>query len=82
MKVHVLADIPTVSDTKAAFMKNYSKPIPAMFNNIIQELLVSQHLYQVNVKYEYSEIASLGFVSVFDQIFENYKWGDASDIYA
>mmetsp|Transcript_45224 Transcript_45224/g.86475 ORF Transcript_45224/g.86475 Transcript_45224/m.86475 type:complete len:281 (-) Transcript_45224:232-1074(-) len=73
---------PTVAETKAAFMNAYPKPIPAMFNTIVQELLVSQHLYMTNTKYEYNALASLGFVSVFDQIFESYTWGSADDIYS
>lgn len=74
-------DIPTVSETKAAFMNNYKKPIPAMYNTILQELIVSQHLYVNNAKYQYNALSSLGFLSVFDQIFtEDYKWGSSEDI--
>lgn len=74
-------DIQTVSETKEAFLVAYKRPIPAMFNTIIQELLVTQHLYMVNARYKYNALASLGFCSVFDQIFENYKWGDESAIF-
>lgn len=75
-------DIPTVAETKAAFMDAYSKPIPAMFNTILQELLVSQHLYVNNAKYKYNALCSLGFISVFDQIFtEDFKWGKSEDIF-
>lgn len=34
---------PPVSDTKASFLAHYSRPIPAIYNVVLQELLVQQH---------------------------------------
>lgn len=34
---------PPVADTKANFLTHYSKPIPAIYNVVLQELLVQQH---------------------------------------
>jgi len=73
--------LPTVSETKAAFISAYPKPIPAMFNTVLQEMIVMQHMTRYNAKYTYNSIQALGFVSVFDQIFDGYKWGDADAIF-
>jgi len=76
-----VAGLPTVSDTKEKFIKAYARPIPAMFNTILQELLVSQHLNRYNKKYAYSPVMAVGFCSVFDQIFSEYKYGNAEEIF-
>jgi len=72
---------PTVSDTKAKFISTYQAPIPAVFNTVVQELLVSQHLSRYNTKYSYNAVMALGFCSVFDQIFAEYKYGNSEDIF-
>mmetsp|Transcript_14501 Transcript_14501/g.20010 ORF Transcript_14501/g.20010 Transcript_14501/m.20010 type:complete len:282 (+) Transcript_14501:95-940(+) len=77
----VQATAPTVSDTKEKFMKAYSKPIPAIFNTVIQEMIVLQHINRYSTKYQYSPIGSLGFTSVFDQIFEVYEYGSPEEIF-
>ena len=59
---------PTVADTKSKFLAAYTKPIPALFNVVIQEFLVQSHLCRYNSNYEYDPIIGLGFVSVFDQV--------------
>eukprot|EP00898_Chlorokybus_atmophyticus_P002287 jgi/Chlat1/3059/Chrsp21S00240 len=79
------ADIPTVADTKRAFLQNFSKPLPSIYNNVIQELLVQQHLVRqefvcallctkplYNVNYQYDPIFALGFVTVYDQLMDGY----------
>ncbi|CAN1231943.1 Protein THYLAKOID FORMATION1, chloroplastic [Linum perenne] len=38
------ADLPTVAETKLNFLKAYKKPIPSIYNNVLQELIVQQHL--------------------------------------
>jgi hypothetical protein len=48
--------IPTVSETKDAFIKAYSKPIPAMFNTVLQEMIVMQHMTRFNAKYTYNPV--------------------------
>ncbi|KAI8472366.1 MAG: photosystem II biogenesis protein Psp29 [Monoraphidium minutum] len=61
---------PTVADTRRAFLEGYRKPIPAMFNVVVQELLVQQHFMRYSVAYKYNEVYALGFVSVFDQVLD------------
>lgn len=73
---------PTVSSTKDKFMQGYKKPIPAMYNTVLQELLVMQHMNRYNINYEYNGIMALGFTSVFDQIFDEYKMGPPEEIFS
>lgn len=47
---------PTVADTKRKFYEAFRKPVPGIYNNIIQELLVQQHLMRWNKKYTYDEV--------------------------
>ncbi len=47
---------PTVADTKRRFYEAFRKPVPGFYNNIIQELLVQQHLMRYNRKYRYDEV--------------------------
>lgn len=68
----VRADVPTVADTKAAFIKSYRKPIPSIYSNVIQELLVQQHLMRYNSTYTYDPVFALGFVTVYDQLMDGY----------
>ncbi|KAK1567873.1 hypothetical protein Q3G72_017670 [Acer saccharum] len=35
---------PTVADTKSNFLKAYKRPIPSIYNTVLQELIVQQHL--------------------------------------
>ena len=59
---------PTVADTKAKFYKTFQTPIPSIYNNVIQELLVQQHLMRYNRKYKYDQVrgrqAVLSFAGV------------------
>ena len=48
---------PTVSDTKQAFYESFKKPIPPIYNTVIQELLVQQHLLRWNHTYQYDEVS-------------------------
>eukprot|EP00897_Mesotaenium_endlicherianum_P000466 jgi/Mesen1/1041/ME000122S00042 len=70
---------PTVSDTKAAFLKAYRKPIPSIYNNVIQELIVQQHLTRYNSRYKYDAIFALGFVTVWDQLMDGYGGPDEKE---
>ncbi|KAL3153476.1 hypothetical protein ABBQ38_011808 [Trebouxia sp. C0009 RCD-2024] len=72
---------PTVSDTKRAFYESFKKPIPPIYNTVILELLVQQHLLRWNFTYQYDEVFALGFVSVFDQITEGLPGNGPSDIF-
>lgn len=51
---------PTVADTKAKFYKAFSTPIPSIYNNVILELLVQQHLMRYNTKYQYDPVRGRG----------------------
>lgn len=62
----------TVADTKRKFLEAYPYPIPSVWATVISELLVQGHFNKYNAKSEYNELASLGFVSVFDQLFEGF----------
>lgn len=73
---------PTLSDTKDTFIKSYPYPIPATFNVLLQELLCMQHFARFHSDYKYSPIMALGFVSVFDQVFAEYKYGDSEKIFS
>ena len=47
---------PTVAETKRKFYEAFRKPVPGLYNNIIQELLVQQHLMRFNRTYRYDEV--------------------------
>ncbi|GAB2214979.1 hypothetical protein Droror1_Dr00019349 [Drosera rotundifolia] len=66
------ADIPTVAQTKLKFLQAYKRPIPSIYNNVLQELIVQQHLMRYKKNYEYDPIFALGFVTVYDQLMEGY----------
>jgi len=82
LSVRAAESVPTVSDTKEKFIKAYSKPIPAVYNSVLQEMIVLQHVNRYTKNYEYTGVMALGFVSVFDQIFESYTYGDADAIFS
>eukprot|EP00252_Welwitschia_mirabilis_P027929 TRINITY_DN9820_c0_g1_i1.p1 TRINITY_DN9820_c0_g1~~TRINITY_DN9820_c0_g1_i1.p1 ORF type:complete len:315 (-),score=66.55 TRINITY_DN9820_c0_g1_i1:529-1473(-) len=70
--VAVASDVPTVAETKSTFLKAYKKPIPSIYNNFIQELLVQQHLMRYKRTYQYDPVFALGFVTVFNQLMDGY----------
>ncbi|XP_024439054.1 protein THYLAKOID FORMATION1, chloroplastic isoform X2 [Populus trichocarpa] len=41
---------PTVSETKSNFLKAYKRPIPSIYNTVLQELIVQQHLMRIDAK--------------------------------
>ncbi len=45
-----------MADTKRKFYEAFRKPVPGLYNNIIQELLVQQHLMRFNRTYRYDEV--------------------------
>lgn len=69
----------TVADTKKKFVEAYPFPIPSVWSVAIQELLVTQHFVRFSSKYTYSKLSSLGFVSVFDQLFEGFPSDEDKD---
>lgn len=73
---------PPVSETKARFIKTYSKPIASIYNTVIQELLVTQHFIRYNKFYKYNEVFALGFVSVFEQVLESLPDAERAAIFS
>ncbi|XP_039145941.1 protein THYLAKOID FORMATION1, chloroplastic [Dioscorea cayenensis subsp. rotundata] len=63
---------PTVSETKLHFLKTYKRPIPSVYNTVLQELLVQQHLMRYKKTYQYDAVFALGFVTVYEQLMEGY----------
>lgn len=61
---------PTVEATKKNFLEKFDRPIPAMYETVLQELLVQQHFMRYNISYKYDEIFALGIVSIFDQVLD------------
>jgi hypothetical protein len=47
-----------VSDTKKAFIETYPKPIPSVYEAVVQELLVQQHFIRYKVNYQYNEVSA------------------------
>ncbi|KAF9587476.1 hypothetical protein IFM89_003415 [Coptis chinensis] len=75
MVVHCMSsvtDVPPVSETKMNFLKAYSRPIPSIYNTVLQELIVQQHLMRYKKTYCYDAVFALGFVTVYDKLMEGY----------
>lgn len=51
--------------------------MPGMYNTVVQELLVQQHLQRYNKNYVYNGLQALGVMSVFDQVLDAYDDKDA-----
>lgn len=68
----MFSDAPPVSETKLNFLKAYKRPIPSIYNNVLQELIVQQHLTRYKKAYRYDPVFALGFVTVYDQLMEGY----------
>ncbi|CAO2814358.1 unnamed protein product [Amaranthus hypochondriacus] len=66
------SEAPPVSETKLNFLKAYKRPIPSIYNNVLQELIVQQHLMRYKKTYRYDPVFALGFVTVYDQLMEGY----------
>ncbi|CAN8270982.1 unnamed protein product [Cochlearia groenlandica] len=67
-----ITDVPPVSETKSNFLKAYKRPIPSIYNTVLQELIVQQHLVRYKKSYRYDPVFALGFVTVYDQLMEGY----------
>ncbi|XP_021279898.1 protein THYLAKOID FORMATION1, chloroplastic [Herrania umbratica] len=72
-------DVPTVSETKLNFLKAYKRPIPSVYNTVLQELIVQQHLMRYKRTYRYDAVFALGFVTVYDQLMEGYPSDEDRD---
>ncbi|XP_031249263.1 protein THYLAKOID FORMATION1, chloroplastic [Pistacia vera] len=73
-------DLPTVSETKLNFLKAYKKPIPSIYNAVLQELIVQQHLMRYKRTYRYDAVFALGFVTVYDRLMEGYPSDEDREI--
>lgn len=63
---------PPVSETKLKFLTAYKRPIPSIYNTVLQELIVQQHLMRYKKTYRYDAVFALGFVTVYDQLMDGY----------
>ncbi|KAG6661357.1 protein THYLAKOID FORMATION1, chloroplastic-like [Carya illinoinensis] len=72
-------ELPTVSETKLNFLKKFNRPIPTVYNNVLQELIVQQHLMRYKRTYQYDPVFALGFVTVYDQLMEGYPSDEDRD---
>lgn len=79
MSTASVSDLPTVSETKLNFLQAYKRPIPSIYNTVLQELLVQQHLMRYKRTYRYDPVFALGFVTVYDQLMEGYPSDEDRD---
>lgn len=57
--LHAAFNPPTVEVTKRKFLELYDRPISAMYETVLQELLVQQHFMRYNISYKYDEVGNL-----------------------
>ncbi|XP_057455751.1 protein THYLAKOID FORMATION1, chloroplastic-like [Lotus japonicus] len=74
-----VSDPPPVSETKLNFLKEYKRPIPSIYNTVLQELIVQQHLMRFKRSYRYDPVFALGFVTVYEQLMEGYPSDEDRD---
>ncbi len=65
--------VPTVADTKRAFYTYHPRPVHAVYQRVVEEMLVEMHLLQVNVAYRYHPLYALGVVTSFDTLMAHYR---------
>lgn len=76
----IYADVPpAVSETKLNFLKAYKRPIPSIYNNVLQELIVQHHFMRYKASYNYDPVFALGFVTIYDQLMEGYPSDEDRD---
>ncbi|KAJ0705930.1 putative protein Thf1 [Helianthus annuus] len=77
IRICFFSDIPPpVSATKLKFLNAYKRPIPSIYNTVLQELIVQQHLMKYQKTYRYDAVFALGFVTVYDQLMDGYPSED------
>eukprot|EP00958_Prasinococcus_capsulatus_P012738 scaffold1284_cov353-Prasinococcus_capsulatus_cf.AAC.4 len=47
--------------------------MPAIYSDVLQELLVMQHFVRYAVNYKYDEVFAVGLLTVFEQLFDSYR---------
>lgn len=67
-----MTSVPTVSDTKRAFYRSFTRPIDPLYRRVIEELLVEMHLLSVNSSFCYDPIYALGVVTTYDTFMQGY----------
>ncbi|KAK9156082.1 hypothetical protein Sjap_003562 [Stephania japonica] len=72
-------DVPTVAETKYNFLKAYRRPIPSVYNTVLQELIVQQHLMRYKKTFQYDAVFALGFVTVYNQLMDGYPSDEDRD---
>eukprot|EP01024_Parvocaulis_polyphysoides_P025289 TRINITY_DN2309_c1_g1_i1.p2 TRINITY_DN2309_c1_g1~~TRINITY_DN2309_c1_g1_i1.p2 ORF type:complete len:286 (-),score=58.23 TRINITY_DN2309_c1_g1_i1:464-1321(-) len=72
---------PSLANTKQKFIDYYSKPIPAVYNTVLQELLAQAHFQCNSVSFQYDEVYALGLTSAFDQILDGYEFEGKEEIF-
>ncbi|KAK9133736.1 hypothetical protein Scep_013264 [Stephania cephalantha] len=77
--MNLFVDVPTVAETKFNFLKAYRRPIPSVYNTVLQELIVQQHLMRYKKTYQYDAVFALGFVTVYNQLMDGYPSDDDRD---
>ncbi len=65
-------NVKTVSESIEDFCKLYSKPIFPQFRTTVNEILVINHLYRVNARFQYSPIYAYGLNSTFFKLLSFY----------
>ena len=80
VSVAATGDDVTVSDTKQKFLEKFAFPLPALYSNVVNELIVVHHLIKYSPKHQYDKIYALGFVSIYDGIMDSYT-GDKEIVF-
>ncbi|KAH1220930.1 Protein THYLAKOID FORMATION1, chloroplastic [Glycine max] len=67
------------ASNSASKMVAYKRPIPSIYNTVLQELIVQQHLMRYKRSYRYDAVFALGFVTVYEQLMEGYPSDEDRD---
>jgi len=59
---------PTVAETKRKFLSLFARPVNPMYSVVVNELIVTHHLWRHRVSYQYDPVFALGIVSVLDAV--------------
>ncbi len=65
-------NVKTVSESIEDFCKLYTKPILPQFRTTVNEILVINHLYKVNARFQYSPVYAYGLNSTFFKLLSLY----------
>lgn len=60
----------------------YPQPLPAIYNVVVQELLVQAHLAVHNINYAYSPLTALGATAALDAVLDGLPGDEAPAVYA